>query len=168
MQERETEWTPMKALGKAQKEVDSLGLPPLTVDLEENKTLEFSKLNTYDNKILADFLAMYGGYKAYLETKIAGIESKVGALNAAFDEGYSTALYRTVKMYEESGVKKPTREELRGEVMTRFDELREQKKDIIDQTVELKKFQGLLNTYTTAYQTVSRVVTLRTKRAESI
>ena len=52
--------------------------------------------------------------------------------------------------------------------MTRFESLREQKKDIIDQSVELKKFQGLLNTYTTAYQTVSRVVTLRTKRAESI
>jgi len=92
----------------------------------------------------------------------------VGALEAAFNEGYNTALHTVAKEYEESGVKKPTREELRGEVMTRFDELREQKKDIIDQTVELKKFQGLLNTYTTAYQTVSRVVTLRTKRAESI
>ena len=103
-----------------------------------------------------------------METKLADIESVVGALEAAFNEGYNTALHQVAKEYEESGTKKPTREELRGEVMTRFDELREQKKDIIDQTVELKRFQGLLNTYTTAYQTVSRVVTLRTKRAESI
>ena len=162
MQERETEWTPMKALGKAQKEVDSLGLPPLTVDLEENKTLEFSKLNTYDNKILADFLAMYGGYKAYLETKIAGIESKVGALNAAFDEGYSTALYRTVKLYEKEDKKKPTRDELKGEIMDTHEVLRELRREIIDQEATLKKTEGLLNTYTTAYNTVSRVVTLRT------
>ena len=35
MEERETEWTPMKALGKAQKEADALGLPPLIVDLKE-------------------------------------------------------------------------------------------------------------------------------------
>ena len=100
----------MKALGKAQKEVDSLGLPPLVVNLEDNDTLEFSKLNTYDNKILADFLAMYGGYKAYLETKIADIESKVGALQAAFNEGYSTALFRVVKQYEETDRKKPTKD----------------------------------------------------------
>ena len=45
MEERETEWTPMKALGKAQKEADALGLPPLIVDLKENDSLEFSKLN---------------------------------------------------------------------------------------------------------------------------
>ena len=73
MEERETEWTPMKALGKAQKEADALGLPPLIVDLKENDYLEFSKLNTYDNKMLADLFAMYGGFKAYLETKIADI-----------------------------------------------------------------------------------------------
>tara|TARA_R110000824_G_scaffold268751_2_gene457378 strand:+ start:1373 stop:1876 length:504 start_codon:yes stop_codon:yes gene_type:complete len=162
MEERETKWTPMKALGKAQKEVDSLGLPPLAVDLEDNNTLEFSKLNTYDNKILADFLAMYGGYKAYLETKIADIESKVGALNAAFDEGYSTALYRTVQLYEEKDKKKPTRDELKGEIMDTHAVLREMRREIIDQEATLKKTQGLLNTYTTAYNTVSRIVTIRT------
>ena len=162
MQERDTQWTPMKALGRAQKEVDSLGLPPLVVDLEDNDTLEFSKLNTYDNKILADFLAMYGGYKAYLETKIADIESKVGALNAAFDEGYSTALYRTVQLYEEKDKKMPTRDELKGEIMDTHEVLREMRREIIDQEATLKKTEGLLNTYTTAYNTVSRVVTLRT------
>ena len=162
MEERETKWTPMKALGKAQKEVDSLGLPPLAVDLSENNSLEFSKINTYDNKILADFLAMYGGYKAYLETKIADIESKVGALEASFNEGYSTALFRIVKEYGDKDLKKPTKDELRGEVMEKYETLRELKKDLIEQQATLKKTEGLLNTYTTAYNTVSRVVTLRT------
>ena len=162
MEERETEWTPMKALGKAQKEADALGLPPLIVDLKENDSLEFSKLNTYDNKMLADLLAMYGGFKAYLETKIADIESKAGALNAAFDEGYSTAIFRVVKMYEEKAQKKPTKDELKGEIMDTYGNLRQLKRDIIEQEASLKKIQGLLNTYTTAYNTVSRVVTLRT------
>ena len=162
MEERETKWTPMKALGKAQKEVEALGLPPLHVDLSENNSLEFSKLNTYDNKILADFLAMYGGYKAYLETKIADIQSKAGALEAAFNEGYSTALFRTVQEYGDKDQKKPTKDELRGEVMEKFETLRELKKDLIEQQATLKKTEGLLNTYTTAYNTVSRIVTLRT------
>jgi hypothetical protein len=83
-------------------------------------------------------------------------------LNAAFDEGYSTALYRIVKTYEERDLKKPTRDELKGEIMDTYENLRELKRDIIEQEAAQKKIQGLLNTYTTAYQTVSRVVTLRT------
>ena len=58
--------------------------------------------------------------------------------------------------------KKPTREELRGEILTKYETLRDLKKDLIGQQALLKKMQGLLNTYTTAYNTVSRVVALRT------
>ena len=42
------------------------------------------------------------------------------------------------------------------------DSLKEQKRDLIEQQAILKKMVGLLNTYTTAYNTVSRVVALRT------
>ena len=162
MQERETKWTPMKALGRAQKEIEALGLPNFKVDLTERVDLEFSKLTNYDNKELEDFLTMYGGYKGYLETKVSDIEATVGALDAAFNEGYNTALFKVTHEYDEQGKKKPTREELRGEIISKFDSLRELKQDLIGQTALLKKMSGLLNTYTTAYNTVSRVVALRT------
>ena len=67
MQERDTKWTPMKALGKAQKEVDSLGLPVFE-KLEERQDLHFPNISDADNKELEAFLTMYGGYKAYMET----------------------------------------------------------------------------------------------------
>ena len=105
---------------------------------------------------------MYGGYKAYMETKVSDVEATVGAYDAAFNEGYNTALYKVVKEYELEGLKKPTREELRGEILTRFDSLKEQKQELIDQKAILQRMMGLLNTYTTAYNTVSRVVALRT------
>ena len=162
MQVHETKWTPMKALGRAQREVESLGLPNFKVDLEERQDLEFSKLTNYDNKELEDFLTMYGGYKAYLETRVSDIEATVGAFEAAFNEGYNTALFKVTQEYNETARKKPTREELRGEVLTRFESLRELKRELIEQQALLKKTQGLLNTYTTAYNTVSRVVALRT------
>ena len=162
MQERETKWTPMKALGRAQKEMDALGLPIFKVDLSEREELNFSKLMGYDNKALEDFLTMYGGYKGYLETKVADIEATVGALDAAFNEGYNTALFKVAQEYDQQEKKKPTREELRGEILTRFDSLRELRRDLIEQQALLKKMSGLLNTYTTAYNTVSRVAALRT------
>ena len=65
-------------------------------------------------------------------------------------------------MYEEKEQKKPTKDELKGEIMDTYGNLRQLKRDIIEQEASLKKIQGLLNTYTTAYNTVSRVVTLRT------
>ena len=129
---------------------------------DAREDLDFSNLSQYDNKELEDFLTMYGGYKAYMETKVSDVEATVGAYDAAFNEGYNTALYKVVKEYESEGLKKPTREELRGEILTRFDSLREQKQELINQQAILKRMMGLLNTYTTAYNTVSRVVALRT------
>ena len=162
MQERETKWSPMKALGRAQKEVENLGLPNFKVDLDEREDLDFSKLMNYDNKQLEDFLVLYGGYKGYLETKVSAIEATVGAFEAAFTEGYNTALFKVTSEYNELEKKKPTREELRGEVLIRHSSLKDLKRELIEQQALLKKTQGLLNTYTTAYNTVSRVVALRT------
>ena len=105
---------------------------------------------------------MYGGYKGYLETRVADIEAIVGVLDASFNESYHTALFKVTQEYDEQGKKKPTREELRGEILTKYETLRDLKKDLIGQQALLKKMQGLLNTYTTAYNTVSRVVALRT------
>ena len=161
MQERDTKWTTMKALGRAHKELEALGLPSFKKQ-DAREDLDFSNLSQYDNKELEDFLTMYGGYKAYMETKVSDVEATVGAYDAAFNEGYNTALYKVVKEYESEGLKKPTREELRGEILTRFDSLREQKQELINQQAILKRMMGLLNTYTTAYNTVSRVVALRT------
>ena len=53
-------------------------------------------------------------------------------------------------------------DELKGEIMDTHEVLREMRREIIYQEATLKKTEGLLNTYTTAYNTVSRVVTLRT------
>ena len=161
MQERDTKWTTMKALGRAQKELEALGLPSFKKQ-DAREDLDFSNLSQYDNKELEDFLTMYGGYKAYMETKVSDVEATVGAYDAAFNEGYNTALYKVVKEYESEGLKKPTREELRGEILTKYNYLREQKQELINQQAILKRMSGLLNTYTTAYNTVSRVVALRT------
>ena len=101
MQAKETKWTPMKALGKAQKEIDNLGVPIFKTDLSEREELNFSTISQYSDKELEDFLTMYGGYKAYLETKVSDIEATVGAFEAAFTEGYNTALYKITKEYED-------------------------------------------------------------------
>ena len=73
---------------------------------------------------------------------------------------YPPSSFTTIK--KQVGKKKPTREELRGEILSKFKSLKEQRQALIDLQAQLKKITGLLNTYTTAYNTVSRVVALRT------
>lgn len=158
---RETKWSPIKALGRAQREVEDMGVPKLNVDLEEREHLDFSDLMNSSNKELEEFLIVYGGYKAYLETRIADVKAKKSALSAAFDEGYATALSRIADERETEGKKKLTRDEIRGVALDNYSQLKELRQEIIEQEALEIQVEGLLNTYTTAYNTVSRVVTLR-------
>lgn len=158
---RETKWSPIKALGRAQREIEDMGVPKLNVDLEEREHLDFSDLMNSSNRELEEFLIVYGGYKAYLETRVADVKAKRSALSAAFDEGYATALSRIAEERESEGKKKLTRDEIRGVALDNYSQLKELRQEIIEQEALEIQVDGLLNTYTTAYNTVSRVVTLR-------
>ena len=70
-------------------------------------------------------------------------------------------MFRIADEREKEGLKKLTRDEVRGAVMDTYDSLKELKRDIIEQEAIETRIIGILNTYTTAYNTVSRVVTLR-------
>ena len=161
MQKRPTDWSPIKALGTASQYVDSLMVLGLSVNLEDREHLEFSDLMNASNRDLSEFLVAYGGYKAFLESQIADAQAKKNALTAAFDEGFATAVFRIADERETAGQKKLTRDEIRGAVMDKYEQLKELKREIIEQEAIETRINGLLNTYTTAYNTVSRVVTLR-------
>ena len=161
LETRDTRWSPIKALGKVQNQIADMGVPDLKVDLEEREHLDFSDLMNSSNRELEEFLIVYGGYKAYLETRISDVKAKKSALSAAFDEGYATALSRIVDEREVEGKKKLTREEIRGVALDNYPQLKELRQEIIEQESLEIQVDGLLNTYTTAYNTVSRVVTLR-------
>ena len=161
MQKRPTDSRPIKALGTASQYVDSLMVPGLSVNLEDREHLEFSDLMNASNRDLSEFLVAYGGYKAFLESQIADAQAKKNALAAAFDEGFATVVFRIADEREAAGQKKLTRDEIRGAVMDKYEQLKELKREIIEQEAIETRINGLLNTYTTAYNTVSRVVTLR-------
>jgi len=162
METKQTAWNPIKALVNAQRSVDELNVPPFQTNLTEREDLEFANLMNYDNRKLEEFLIAYGGYRAYLEAHVADSEAKKKALEAAFDEGYSTAIYRIATEREEAGQKKFTREEIRGAALSTYESLKELRQEVIEQTAMQQKIGGLLNAYKAAYDAVSRIVTLRT------
>ena len=159
---KETHWTPMKALGRAQRQIDDLSKPIFGKDITKEYELNFSNLMNEDNRKLEEYLTAYGGYKAYLETQLADVSSKKNALEAAFDEGFATAIFRLAEEREEEGKKKLTREEVRGAAMSKYEQLRELRREVIEQEIVHTRISGLLSAYKAAYDAVSRIVTLRT------
>ena len=157
-----TKWTPIKALGRAQRYVEDLMVPQLGKDITKEYNLDFSNLMNENNRKLEEYLTAYGGYKAYLESQVAETSSKKNALEAAFDEGYATAIFKLSDERETEGKKKLTREEIRGAAMATYEQLRELKREIIEQDAVHTRVSGLLSAYKAAYDAVSRIVTLRT------
>ena len=155
MELRETKWSPFKALEEADQFVEDLGVAPLGKEVTKEYGLDFTNLMNADNKKLEEFLTMFGGYRAYLESQLADITAKKGAIEAAFDEGYAAAIYRLADERENEGKKKLTREEVRGAALTRYDSLRELRREVIEQEAIHTKIAGLLNAYKAAYDAVS-------------
>ena len=167
MEKKDTKWSPFKALAEADAFVDDLAVPLLGKGITKESELEFSNLMNADNKQLEEFITMFGGYRAYLESQLADITAKKSAIEAAFDEGYASAIYKLADERENEGKKKLTREEVRGAALTRYDSLRELRREVIEQEAVHTKVSGLLNAYKAAYDAVSRVVTLRTLGKDS-
>ena len=161
MEDYSQKWVPMKAVENAQKAIDVLGFPVLK-ELEAPEDLSWTEVANSDNKKLEEYLVLYGGSTAYMETVVSEVEAIIGALEAAYNEGYSRAAYKLITEYSEAGKKKPTKDEVQNEIVSRVHELREQKHEIVGYQVDLKRKASLLRAYSKLYDTVSRMVGLRT------
>ena len=71
-------------------------------------------------------------------------------------------MYKLNHERESVGKKKATKDEVRGEALDTYEQLRELRREVIEQETIHKKLSGLLNTYKAAYYSVSRIVALRT------
>jgi len=162
MEKRNTPWTPFKAISQADAFLDDLMVPAIGREVTKEYDLDFSNLMNAESRQLEEFLTMFGGYKAYLESQLAHIDANKSAIEAAFDEGYATAVYNIASARETEGQKKLTRDEIRGAVFNMYSSLKELRREVIDQETIYKKVAGLLNAYKAAYDAVSRIVALRT------
>jgi hypothetical protein len=158
----EKRWTPQSAVRKANQYVEEVNVPAMRIDLGEREELDFSTLMNADTKKLELFLTVYGGYKAHLERELSDVSSKKNAYEAAFDEAYSSAIFKLAEEREIIGKKKLTREEVRGAAFGAYDELREMRKTVIEYETIHTRIEGLLKAYSSGFQTVSRIVALRT------
>ena len=160
-------WSYEDAVSQAKDYGDSISVPGFALSVDKpQEGLNFADVMKADNKQLVDYLVMYGGSKSLLEQHVADLEARRGAMEAQFDEGYNIAIFQLNQKYEAEERKKPTREQMRGEVLMTYPALMDLRRDCIDINTAYQKVLGELKLYTSAYATVSRVVAIRTQAYE--
>ena len=156
----EKRWSYQDAIDFAKQERKDHPVPWVEINQNADETLDFGDVNSASNKELEAYLAIYGGNKAILEQVVASHQMKLGAMQAQFEEGYNVAFAQVMK---DAVGKKPTRDEARGIIMSTNKGLAELFKKMTEMEAAKTYEEGRLRLYTQCWNTVSRIVALRTK-----
>ena len=159
-------------LGAVLRRVDSyfeqLELPQLEADLEAPKIIAISDLEDCTNKDLENYLLLFGGFRSYLDTKLASVESRKTILEASFEEGLNRMLYILEEKYGDEGRRSPNKESLRGEAIASNSSLKRTRQELIEEEGMYVRLSGIRNAYKSMYDAVSRVVALRVSSGEQV
>ena len=159
-------------LGAVLRRVDSyfeqLELPQLEADLEAPKIIAISDLEDCTNKDLENYLLLFGGFRSYLDTKLASVESRKTILEASFEEGLNRMLYILEEKYVDEGRRRPNKESLRGEAIASNSSLKRTRQELIEEEGMYVRLSGIRNAYKSMYDAVSRVVALRVSSGEQV
>jgi len=156
----EKRWSYQDAIVFAKQERKDHPVPWVEINQNADETLDFGEVNSASNKELEAYLAIYGGNKAILEQVVASHQMKLGAMQAQFEEGYNVAF---AQVMQDAVGKKPTRDEARGIIMSTNKGLAELFKKMTEMEAAKTYEEGRLRLYTQCWNTVSRIVALRTK-----
>jgi|TARA_R110000744_G_scaffold84862_8_gene166050 hypothetical protein len=145
--------------GNVDRFMDEMNVPIIGLD-DESKSREplvFPKLDALTDQELSEYITKFGGYKAYLEGQLAYIDSRRSLTEELFDEALGKAMFRISVGYP----KKPTKELLRAEAIEVTSGLAELRIDFLELDTLYKRVMGVRDSYKSAYEAVSRLVSLR-------
>ena len=161
--------SPVKTLGKISRYVDGLPIPRLSFEEvfkseegEERPKLQITKLVELNDEELETTLYHYGAGKAFLESELSDIESKTALVEDMFNDSFATTSYEIVEKREREGLKKLTRDEIKGAVLSVSSHLVELKEQLREGKARQILVEGELKSYSSLYNAISRVITLRT------
>lgn len=154
-------WTVEAGLDRVETYIESLNIPVLNIDVEKREDISFGQLASLSNKQLEEYLSASGAWTAYLEIKLAEIGAKKGAFKTAYEAGLARSLFETSLKYRESDKKKPTKEELVGQVLKENDKISQALKHLIELEATYDRLLGMRDAYKALFMTASRIISLR-------
>lgn len=148
-------------VAKIERYVDYLAVPEFSIEKLTREEIPLENLQDLTNKELEEQLSLFGGYKSYLEAQLGLVEAKRGALEASLEALLTRTMYKTEKKYTDKGLKKPTKDSLKGEAVENNEQLQGLTKELIQSEALSTRVKGLRDAYSSQYAAVSRVIALR-------
>ena len=140
---------------KVKKYIDQYVDIPTVDELDEE--MPMTDLHRATNDHLREYLEVYGSYKASLETKLAIIESNLGILRNLYD----SKLERKMDILSRGSEKRVTKDFARGRAINEEIELQNLSEETILLNAIFIRVRGIKESYSTAYNTVSRMIALK-------
>ena len=125
-------------------------------DVAKEHDVHLYNLNSCTREDLKRYLQIYGGYKSTLDNKLSILESNLGMMKNVFDKKMDLEIARILNDYN----KRPVREFVRSRAMSENEELQQLNDGINMMNAVFVRTRGLRESYITAYNTVSRVISL--------
>ena len=162
--------SPIRTLGNINKYVSSLPIPKLDFEEvfseikegEERPKLKLVDITELSDKELEKTYYYYGAGKAFLEIELSNIESKKALIEDVYNATLSSLTYKIVDRRAEEGLLKLIKESLVGAALAESEELRKYKEQIREAIGRQIRVKGELESYTSLFYTISRVIALRT------
>lgn len=164
-------FSPESVIQQADEFVRKLSVPFIIVNSDSDmslKEVDGTQLYKCTNDQLQEYLSLFGGYRAYLDAELAKVEARRKVLEMMFDEGLSKTLYELTMQYRQEDGRKPTKEALRGESLSKNNVLKRTRQEMIQSEALVIRIVGLRDSIKCLYDTVSRLVTLRALDKEVI
>lgn len=161
-------FSPVQILDNVEKYVKEVAVPNLKMEAGDRTDIDLDDLSSATNEQLEQYLAVFGGYKSYLESQLSVIESKKGVLEAGFEEGLNKMYYQMEQKYHDYVGRKPNKEALRGEALAENSQLKNIRQELIEAEAIYNRVRGLRDAYNSAFNTVSRIVALRASGKDQV
>ncbi len=157
-----------RVLSDTEKYIKKMGVPNLHFTQDDLEDIDLGEIEQATNDQLEEYLAVFGGYRSYLESQLSMVEARRNTIEIGLEEGINRAVYTTGRGYKERGEKTPLKEALKGECFAESSLLRQTRADLIEIEAVCIRIRGMREAYKAAFETTSRIASLRMSSREQV
>lgn len=134
----------------------------------KTKKIQLVDFSNISNAELEEYLSYFGSWKSYLDGIIGQLEANKDALDSSFEEGLIKKMFELARDRMDKGERKYAKELLRGEALSTSKKLSLARKEVIELQKQVTKLSGYRNQMKSSYDTISRIVAIRTQAYEGV
>lgn len=153
-------YTPERANAKINSIIKKFEVPE--VKRPEYQEIELPNLSIASHQELENLLSYFGSWRSYLEARLGEVEAERTVLESTLAPSINKALARLHIDERWEREKKPSKDILVGIVLNENPQIRKVQLALIEAEGAAMKVRGMRDQFRTYYETISRVVALRT------